>query len=87
MIYIFLSLFLGILFGFIYKNIDVRRINILFMVIVYVLLIIIGINLSSNNEIVSNLASLGFGAFVLTVFSIFGSILFIFFYQKFKKGE
>lgn len=91
MIKVFISLFAGILTGFLLKN-RKKLLQILDKATlwsVFFLLFIFGIEVGLNDKIVSNFFSVGLSGITLAFGAVFGSILFIIpvYFFLFKKKE
>ena len=76
-------MFLGVGLGFLFKNLNLfsflpKSITIT----IYLLLFLLGITVGSNKDIVNNLASLGWQAFILAFFASIGSALAAFIIYK-----
>ena len=76
-------MFLGVGLGFLFKNLNLFSFlpkSITFTI--YLLLFLLGITVGSNKDIVNNLASLGWQAFILAFFASIGSALAAFIIYK-----
>ncbi|QZE15443.1 lysine exporter LysO family protein [Halosquirtibacter laminarini] len=64
------------------KSVVIRANNILTTLAIYLLLFVLGVGVGSDKNIITNLPSLGWDAFILTVGAVFGSILCVRFVEK-----
>ncbi len=72
---VFISLALGLLFGCLYKNTTISRLFNLFTEILLLLLVgLMGLNLGSNREIISNFSDLWIKALIFSLAASLGSI-------------
>ena len=68
-------LFAGIAMGYLCRNKDLRYIPKLISLAIMLLLFLLGIAVGNNNEILSNLNTLGMEALLLTLGGLTGSVL------------
>jgi uncharacterized membrane protein YbjE (DUF340 family) len=94
MISILVLLSLGIVLGRILRNkpSSLKLIDRLTMGSIYLLLLLLGVSIGANKEIVSNLSRLGITAIIITAFALAGSILLsvlveYFFFRNSKKSS
>ncbi len=89
MLLIFVSIGVGIITGYFFRNSNfVKHIGTLLSLIIVLLLFFLGITVGSNEQVVSNFAAIGWDAFVLTIGGTMGSILCAWWvYQKFFKKK
>jgi uncharacterized membrane protein YbjE (DUF340 family) len=91
---VLLLLLVGMLIGFLLraKKIFAQSVDIIINILIYILLLFLGISMGSNKLIVKNIGSIGINAFVLSLASIVGSVLFCFlvyllFFRKFENEK
>jgi len=66
---------LGIGVGYIFRKKNLSFISKVITVLIWILLFVLGLEVGSNPQIVSNLGKLGFDALVITVGALLGSII------------
>ncbi len=73
------------------KNLNLSGIQNVLMIIVYIMCFVMGIRMGANEKVIMNLGTIGLQGFVITVFTIAGSIGFITILRKFfhmnKEGD
>lgn len=67
-------MFSGIFLGYILRNKELKHINKVITILIWVLLFLLGIDVGSNNEIISGLHTIGVEALIITVAAVLGSI-------------
>ena len=84
MLEIILILLIGIIVGFLFKNLKgfISISEKLANISIYFLLFFLGISVGVKDKIFNNLKSIGFAALVITVFVVIGSMLTAFFVSK-----
>ncbi|MGI6073398.1 MAG: LysO family transporter [Fermentimonas sp.] len=89
MVYIFLAILLGIAIGFATrKSKIIAYTNKIIEVIIMILLFLLGIDVGSKEEIVSNFSILGMEALIITLGATLGSLLLAkWVYSKYFKEE
>ncbi len=79
-------LFAGMIIGYVFREkIPAKRINLLLKLSIYLLLFFMGVAIGRNEEIMDNLALLGWQSLLLTIGAVTGSILFAWLLWKFYK--
>lgn len=66
---------LGIGVGYIFRKRNLSFISKLITVLIWILLFVLGLEVGSNPQIVSNLGKLGLDALIITVGALLGSII------------
>lgn len=89
MISIILCIITGTLVGFLARNTRfVKYTGTLLSVVIMLLFFFLGISVGSNEQVVSNFATIGLDAFILTIGGTLGSLLVIkWVYDKFFNGK
>jgi uncharacterized membrane protein YbjE (DUF340 family) len=91
MIFVALSLIVGISIGFILRNKDrsLRISNNVSSLLIFILLALLGISLGRNDAVLDNLSVVGLQAIVLTFGGVAGSVLISLFIYRyfFKEGD
>lgn len=84
MIIVIAAMVVGVLIGFLVreKKALLRVVDVLVNAAVYMLLLLLGISVGSNQAIISNLGAIGAKAFALTIAGIAGSIAVGFVFQR-----
>ncbi|MCD7936164.1 MAG: LysO family transporter [Tannerellaceae bacterium] len=83
------SMFIGVLTGYLFRNVEfLQRISASISWTIFLLLFLLGISVGSNRMIIQNLSSLGQEAFLLAFAGTLGSILAAWFVYRifFKAG-
>ncbi|WP_299229586.1 LysO family transporter [uncultured Bacteroides sp.] len=70
---VILIMFAGIILGVFTRKYQLRPINKLITILIWLLLFILGIEVGSNREIINGLATLGLEAIVITICAVLGS--------------
>ena len=68
-------MFVGMLTGYLFKNIRVAWIGKVITVLIWLLLFLLGIDVGSNQMIMSGLHTIGFDALIITVGAVLGSVI------------
>lgn len=74
MLFIALMMITGILVGFLLNRWNLRPISKLIIVLIWILLFVLGLEVGSNQNIISNLGTLGLEALVLCIAATLGSV-------------
>lgn len=70
------TMFLGILLGYIFRNIDaLQKISKLISYTIYLMLFLLGVSVGANREVVNNLPTLGGQAFIIASAGVLGSAI------------
>lgn len=89
MIVVIVLMFLGMIIGYFIRNKEnlVKINDKLIMYSIFLLLFLLGIAMGNNEQIMSNLGSIGLHAFIIAIGALLGSILLAYFVEKvfFKK--
>jgi uncharacterized membrane protein YbjE (DUF340 family) len=74
----------GALFGFLMRARAalLKSVNVLVNAAIYILLLLLGISVGSNKEIIQNLGTIGIKSSILTIGAVAGSIAVGFIFQK-----
>lgn len=77
--FVLLSLALGAVIGFAWRNSPgrVRKANLLTLAGLFFLLLVMGAQLGANRELLAGLGQMGLQAFIIAGFSIVGSVLMV----------
>lgn len=68
-------MFVGMLTGYLFKNIKVAWIGKIITVLIWLLLFLLGIDVGSNQMIMSGLHTIGLDALVITIGAVLGSVV------------
>lgn len=68
-------MFVGMLTGYLFKNIKVTWIGKIITVLIWLLLFLLGIDVGSNQMIMSGLHTIGLDALVITIGAVLGSVV------------
>lgn len=69
-------MFLGIISGYIFKNVNaLKNVEKTISITIFALLFILGVSVGSNKMIINNLGEFGSQAFLIAVMSLSGSLL------------
>lgn len=72
----------GILVGYLFRNVRLKGISSLSMVLIWMLLFILGVDVGGNEAIINNLGTLGLESLLLACAATFGSIVFAYILWK-----
>ena len=74
----------GLMLGY-YSNMNIRKqLNKAYLIIIALLLFAMGISIGSNKEMLSSAGSIGIVSFVMAVFGMAGSVIFVKSLEKLK---
>lgn len=68
-------MFAGLLIGFLLRNRQLKFINKIITILIWVLLFLLGIEVGGNREIISGLHTIGIEALVITIAAVLGSAI------------